>query len=463
MATIATSCGGSDSPANPNEKLAPEVSACSVSNGASVATSTTKIEITYSQQIVTSSTTSATLNGTKVSASASGYVLTVPVTLDAGTQYTLSIPKGFVIGAGTKLQAEAYTLTFSTPEAAKPSYVALVNANATTQTKNVYNFLIEQNGKKIVTGAMANVNNNNDFSEWVYKQTGKYPAINCYDFIHLPYSGQNWIDYSNITPAKTWWQNNGLVSYMWHWLAPSTKEQWDNKEVGKYSFNFNSDSNVNTDFDIREALKTGTWQHDFILADIDQVASYLKLLQDNNIPVIWRPLHEAAGDYTWGPWFWWGRYGVEYTKQLWQLMYDRLVNYHKLNNLIWVWTAQTSNAGNMATLDQIKAAYPGNEYVDIVGVDLYPSDHNAQSAQYHMLLKLTEGKKLITLSEVGMIPDPEKSIAAGDAWSWFTLWYTNDIHKGSATTDGFGNTATALKSIFTSSKVITRDSMPSLK
>lgn len=463
MATIATSCGGSDSPANPTEKLAPEVSACSVSNGASVATSTTKIEITYSQQIVTSSTTSATLNGTKVSASASGYVLTVPVTLDAGTQYTLSIPKGFVIGAGTKLQAEAYTLTFSTPEAAKPSYVALVNANATTQTKNVYNFLIEQNGKKIVTGAMANVNNNNDFSEWVYKQTGKYPAINCYDFIHLPYSGQNWIDYSNITPAKTWWQNNGLVSYMWHWLAPSTKEQWDNKEVGKYSSNFKSDSNVNTDFDIREALKTGTWQHDFILADIDQVASYLKLLQDNNIPVIWRPLHEAAGDYTWGPWFWWGRYGVEYTKQLWQLMYDRLVNYHKLNNLIWVWTAQTSNAGNMATLDQIKAAYPGNEYVDIVGVDLYPSDHNAQSAQYQMLLKLTEGKKLITLSEVGMIPDPEKSIAAGDAWSWFTLWYTYDIHKGSATTDGFGNTATALKSIFTSSKVITRDSMPSLK
>jgi len=61
----------------------------------------------------------------------------------------------------------------------------------------------------------------------------------------------------------------------------------------------------------------------------------LKQLQDANVPVLWRPYHEMNGD-----WFWWGgRYDGKYTTAaLYRQIFDRLVNYHKLNNLIWIWS-----------------------------------------------------------------------------------------------------------------------------
>jgi mannan endo-1,4-beta-mannosidase len=33
-------------------------------------------------------------------------------------------------------------------------------------------------------------------ADWVYAQTGKYPALNCFDFFHFVFSPSNWIDYA---------------------------------------------------------------------------------------------------------------------------------------------------------------------------------------------------------------------------------------------------------------------------
>ena len=53
------------------------------------------------------------------------------------------------------------------------------------------------------------------------------------------------------------------------------------------------------------------------------------------MPVLWRPYHEMNGD-----WFWWGKKtGPSGHRALWRMMYDRFVNYHGLNNLLWVWNA----------------------------------------------------------------------------------------------------------------------------
>ena len=258
--------------------------------------------------------------------------------------------------------------------------------------------------------------------------------------------------YSDITPARTQWQNNGLITYMWHWNAP------DAKDSDKYGFYIPGKGNDATNFDIREALKEGTWQHDFILADIDKVAETLRLLQDAGIPVLWRPLHEAAGDYRYGAWFWWGAHGDEYTKQLWILMHDRLVKHHGLNNLIWVWTAQYQTGYEA----QMKASYPGDEYVDIVGVDLYPDNDSSQVTAYRAALDMTSGKKLVCLAEIGRVPSPEKCMTDGAYWSWFMEWYTYNIDNN-ATVDGFNNTRDAWKQIMASPFVITRDLMPNLK
>ena len=201
------------------------------------------------------------------------------------------------------------------------------------------------------------------------------------------------------------------------------------------------------------------------MKDIEEVAGYLKLLQDENIPVIWRPLHEAAGNYDlYGPngaWFWWGKGGAEPCKALWRLLYDQLVNVHGLNNLIWVWTVDVTQGAE----DQYLDWYPGDEYVDIVGFDVYENNTDEKSRQYEALVNLTKGRKLVTVSECGNIPDPEKCMEAGNRWSWFMVWSSADANGNIVMTpDGWKlNTIDYWKKVMDSPYTLSREEMPSLK
>lgn len=395
-----------------------------------------------------------------------------------GQTYTLVIPKGTILGF-KKNQDPAeeirYTFSMKYVEPYVPSTLdpvkSLVNPNASQQAKNVYAFFLEQSGKKTLSGVQSSHCNTNDYVDAVYDATGKHPALAGYDFLFLQYSptpeGWSWVrDYNDISAPKEQWQNNGLVNYMWHWNVPDSKAVWDNG-VNNYNFdgyNFYCDK---TSFDIKEALKDGTWQNDFIMKDIEEVAGYLQLLEDENIPVIWRPLHEAAGNYNlYGPngaWFWWGRGGAEPCKQLWRLLYDQLVNVHGLNNLIWVWTVDVTKGAE----DQYLDWYPGDDFVDIVGVDIYEANTDAKTRQYQALVDLTKGKKLVTVSECGNIPDPSKCMDAGNRWSWFMVWPTADdngsILLNSPDQNFKLNTLDYWKQVMGNQYVITREAMPSLK
>lgn len=172
------------------------------------------------------------------------------------------------------------------------------------------------------------------------------------------------------------------------------------------------------------ALTEGTPHHNIINADIEKLAGYMKLLQDANIPVLFRPFHEAAGDYTWGAWFWWGNDGVDATKQLWNYLRNKLQNEYGLNNLIWVWTMQTSTAGSPADAALIRSAYPGDDVVDIVGTDLYPDDVlSDQTDQFNLVNSVVDGKKMVALCEVGNLIDPNVAASNHALWSFFMNWY----------------------------------------
>ena len=466
IASLAACSDDDNNFAQPEYPEAPAVTAVSVENGARVnPAEVTEITVTYSAPVTVNPAERITLNERGIIPTVTdGNVLHLAVSLTHSTEYELNIPAKAVIANRGLHYAPAVNVKFSTIDKAEEvfdnPFDALTNPNATAQAQNVYEFLCRINGEKILSGAMANVNNNNDFALWINRFTGKMPALTGYDFIHVAQSAPGaWIDYSDISPATEQWENNGLVSYMWHWSVPSTEEDYRAGNANKYGFYVPGAGSSDTEFDIREALKEGTWQHECIMADIDKVAAHLRQLQDAGIPVIWRPLHEAAGDYRYNnPWFWWGRYGTEYTRQLWVLMHDRLVNHHGLNNLIWVWTAQCSEGHDA----EMKESYPGNEYVDIVGVDLYPDNNNSQKSAYDMALNMTEGHKLVTLSECGRIPDPRKCITEKAAWSWFMVWYSYNIADNAAQ-DNFGNTRDYFNSVMSSPFVIDRAQMPSLK
>ncbi|MES2649821.1 MAG: glycosyl hydrolase [Bacteroidota bacterium] len=309
----------------------------------------------------------------------------------------------------------------------------LVTVNATKEAVAVYDFLKNNYGKKILSGAMTL--SSFDETDWLKANTGKEPAIVGVDFMH---SGRNYNWYDDKQPikdAKAYWLKNGIPVMLWHWRDPSkTTEEFYTK---------NSSKPNGTSFDISKINDAASSEYKAMISDIDYVSGMLKELQEQNVPVIWRPLHEAAGG-----WFWWGAKGAEPCKKLYQLMYDRMVNYHGLKNLIWVWTREPND----------EAWYPGDNIVDLVGRDIYKTgDHSSQLTEFNNMNILYSKKKMITLSECGSIPDPENLVKDAAAWSWFMPWY------GDYTRNATHNSLDLWKKLFASPYVITLDEMPSLK
>ncbi|WP_187269986.1 glycosyl hydrolase [Pontibacter qinzhouensis] len=309
----------------------------------------------------------------------------------------------------------------------------LVTPNATAEATALYNFLLDNYSKKIISGVMTL--NSMDEVNWLKQNTGKEPALLGLDFMH---SGRNYSWYNSKEPindAKSWYNRNGIPNLMWHWRDPSrATEEFYARNSGKPN---------GTVFDISKVSDQNSAAYKAMLADIDYISVLLKELQDHNVPVIWRPLHEAAGG-----WFWWGTKGPEPLKALWQLMYNRMVHHHGLRNLIWVWTREPGD----------DAWYPGDEYVDIVGRDIYKDgDHSSHAIEFNNLNALYGGKKMIALSEVGSFPDVDNLVQDGAAWSWFMPWY------GNYTRSSQYNSLDLWKKMFAHDYVITLDEMPALK
>ena len=180
-----------------------------------------------------------------------------------------------------------------------------------------------------------------------------------------------------------------------------------------------------------------------MIKDIDYTAGLLKKFQDNKVPILWRPLHEAAGG-----WFWWGAKGAAPCKKLWQVMFDRMVNYHGLHNMIWVWTREPND----------DAWYPGDEYVDMVGRDIYrEGDHSSQVLEFNDMNSRYGGKKMVTISECGSFPDPDNLVKDAAGWSYFMPWY------GGFVRDSKNNSLDLWKKMLASDYVLTLDEMPNMK
>ena len=181
------------------------------------------ISVMFDENIgfATSTKDQITLNGNPVSNAlvyGASNLLTIEFTSPAVSELVLTIPAGLVYGPSRKTNEQEITISWTSINVAPAT--TLVNAEATREAKALYQTLLANYGQKILSGTMANVNWNNDNAEQVYRWTGKYPAINCYDFIHLPFDG-TWIHYSDMTPVTTWHNGGGIVAAMWHWNVPS--------------------------------------------------------------------------------------------------------------------------------------------------------------------------------------------------------------------------------------------------
>ncbi|MDN5296867.1 MAG: mannan endo,4-beta-mannosidase [Bacteroidota bacterium] len=416
------------------ETSAPELISSTPANDATdVPIYTKEIVLIFNENVTLKSGYEITLNGVALTDVRPGIQKNLQIflpELKEGTTYELIIPANTIKGATGAFISTEIRLTFTTYTPPARTF--------SPEAQNVMNFLKQTYGIKTISGTMANVNWNTDEADWVYAQTEKYPALNCFDFIHHIFSPSNWIDYSNTSVVENWWKAGGLVAAMWHWNVPANSGISD-----QYAFYYGSKSDQ-TLFDVSKISDENSEEYRLMIKDIDTISGYLNILKLKGIPVIWRPLHEAAGG-----WFWWGAKGAAPFKSLWKLMFERMTHYHHLDNLIWVWTSEGNDPD----------WYPGDEYVDIVGRDLYPTTnvHDSQLTEFNKVKAIISNRKMIALSECGGIPDPDLMFQKGDTWLWFMPWY------GSHTRDDSHNGAAYLRTVMNNSHVITRDKMPDLK
>ena len=302
---------------------------------------------------------------------------------------------------------------------------SLVTTNPTDGAKKLYDFLLTNYGKKSVSSVMADVNWNTTIAQKVYQNTGKYPAMNCFDFIHIYVPANNWINYNDLKPVTDWHESGGIVSLMWHFNVPlsaSTEVKTDGSGV--------TCSPDKTSFKACNALQDGTWENAWYKDQLAKVADIILQLQEQGIAAVWRPYHEAAGNslalkWNGSAWFWWGADGAETFKALWNDMFDYFAE-RGIRNLVWVWTAQSNN-GDASSYDSDTAWYPGDDRVDVVARDIY--GWNAGGiAQDFLTLQHLYNHKMIVLGECGHGSGVEFP-ALSDIWAregyfgWFMPWY----------------------------------------
>lgn len=274
----------------------------------------------------------------------------------------------------------------------------LTDGEALGSSQEVFDYLLSMYGRKVLSGqqTLADI-------AYIQSVTGRIPALGVFDLIDYSVSRQD----HGATPDETTeeiiaWQQatGGLVSICWHWNAPTDLIDEPGKEWWRGFYTYA------TTFDLELALAdTSSWRYKALLRDMDVIANELRKLYNAGIPVLWRPLHEASGG-----WFWWGAKGSEPFQKLWKLMYDRFTHHFGLHNLIWV-----STHGDYSW-------YAGDDYVDIVGLDIYESPEATMSAQWDGDQVHFDGRKLLTLSETGTIPIPQNILDYGTWWSWFCIW-----------------------------------------
>ena len=157
---------------------------------------------------------------------------------------------------------------------------------------------------------------------------------------------------------------------------------------------------------------------------LDKVAAFLFDLKGKHgeyIPVIFRPFHELNGD-----WFWWGGKNCtpDELMQLYQFTESYLRDKKNVHNLLYAY-----NTDKFYSKDEYLKRYPGDEWVDVIGFDIYQAYNTASNLGFikysgSMLATLdsvaTERNKIPALTEFGYNGLKD------------SLWWTNTFLKAIA-------------------------------
>ena len=279
-----------------------------------------------------------------------------------------------------------------------------ITPNPSSEAVELLNYIYSISGKQTLTGQHCHPLAGSTRLAGVEKITGQYPALFGQDFGFSAAGTWDGINFrQQIVDEAIRRHNDGfIITLMWHAVRPLDEEPvtFEGSIQGKLSEQewlglFESGSQVNEH-----------WK-----SQVDVIAFFLKQLREAKVPVLWRPYHEMNGG-----WFWWGKKTGEHGyKKLYRMLYERLINFHQLNNLLWVFNANEIRLN----VDAYEKYYPGDDVVDILATDVYSNKFTARD--YKSLLALA-GEKPIALGEVGNIPTAQL-LHKQSCWAWFMYWH----------------------------------------
>lgn len=176
---------------------------------------------------------------------------------------------------------------------------------------------------------------------------------------------------NSINYSKKAAENGAIVTLSAHMPNFTSAKIKDNGD-GTYDFfdcNFNESKDLSGD-SLKKILPGGE-KNKVFTAYLDTIATYANKLQESNIPVIFRPLHENTGG-----WFWWGTGNMaESYKSLYAYTREYLES-KGVHNMLYVYSPN----GPLETEAEYMSRYPGDAYVDILAFDYY-NDFNTYPAE----------------------------------------------------------------------------------
>lgn len=219
---------------------------------------------------------------------------------------------------------------------------------------------------------------------------GDYPGICSLDFAKIEHNSELGINGSKFSDIRRVTQEayarGEVITYCWHADNPLTGgSSWDN-----------SSNEV-----VKEILIEGSKTNIKYLTWLDNLADFANTLvaeSGEKIPVIFRPFHEQTQE-----WNWWGSKCATEDEfiGLWKLTIDYLKDTKSIHHFIYAISPQMDF---VQPKEDILFRWPGDDYVDIIGMDCY---HGTSTDAFKNNLKhmkeISEEKKMpFAVTETGL-------------------------------------------------------------
>jgi mannan endo-1,4-beta-mannosidase len=223
----------------------------------------------------------------------------------------------------------------------------LVDSKATDETVALYNNLLNISrsdkfifGQEFPTDFRYQGGLNGDVNESDCKDiVGDHPGLHGSDFHYYLNKSDNEKSI-HLNAAKQAYARGAVVTFDWH-------------IVGQNSSTFYVQGN---EMLFQDILQNKNGAQEWFYGETDKVISIIKSL---GFPIVFRPLHEMNGK-----WFWWHSDNANDYKTFWRLFVDYLAS-KDVHNVIYCWSP------NFAQNEDYFKYYPGDNYVDVLGIDAY--------------------------------------------------------------------------------------------